>query len=284
MTTFKIQRYDPSRDQKPYFRAYEVPVETGMTILDCLFFIKENLDATVSFRASCRMGICGSCAIYINGRSRLACETQAKSLRATTIEIRPLPNYELIKDLVVDLTPLFQKHRAVKPWIIAEETGHDPGGYQHTGHNHDGHPHSGHGQPAGEHLQRPGQLEQYLQFAYCLKCGICLSACPTMATDQEFLGPQALAQAFRYNSDTRDEGGKERLRITDTLHGLWRCHMAGACAEACPKGVDPALAIQLMKQEAIFGKKRVAAKIAGVPENVAPRPGIPRAPELTVKR
>lgn len=236
-----------------------------MSILDCLFYIKENLDATLSFRASCRMGICGSCAMYINGFPRLACETQVLALRSEVIEIKPLPNYNIIKDLVVDLTPLFHKHRQIKPWIITS----DPAELD---------------QPTQEYLQSPAQLEQYLQFAYCLKCGICLAACPTMATDKEFLGPQALAQAFRYNSDTRDVGLEERMAVVDTLHGLWRCHMAGACADACPKGVDPALAIQLMKRETIFGKKKEQARLAGPPGKVTPKPGIPKTPESRAKR
>lgn len=265
MATFKIQRYNPEKGAKPYIQTYQVPIEPGMSVLDCLFYIKENLDGTLSFRASCRMGICGSCAMYINGLPRLACETQASSLRTETIEIKPLPNYEIIKDLVVDLTPLFHKHQKVKPWIITP----DPLELD---------------RPTKEYYQSPAQLESYLQFAYCLKCGICLSACPTVATDEEFLGPQALAQAFRYSSDNRDNGFKERIPVVDTLHGLWRCHMAGACAEVCPKGVDPALAIQLMKRKAIFGLKKEQARLLEPPLEAVPKPGVPKAPEPTVKK
>lgn len=265
MATFKIQRYNPEKGAKPYIKTYQVPIEPGMSVLDCLFYIKENLDASLTFRASCRMGICGSCAMYINGLPRLACETQVRSLGTETIEVKPLPNYEVIKDLVVDLTPLFHKHEKVKPWIIPL----DPVELD---------------QPTMEYYQSPTQLENYLQFAYCLKCGICLSACPTVATDEEFLGPQALAQAFRYISDTRDNGFRERIQIVDTLHGLWRCHMAGACAEACPKGVDPALAIQLLKRRAIFGQKKVQAMLLEPPVDAIPRSGIPKAPEPTVKK
>ncbi|MCG0277800.1 MAG: succinate dehydrogenase iron-sulfur subunit [Thermanaeromonas sp.] len=265
MATFRIQRYNPEKDTRPYLQTYEVPVERGMSILDCLFYIKENLDATLSFRASCRMGICGSCAMYINGLPRLACETQVESLRTDTIEIRPLPNYEIIKDLVVDLSPLFDKHQKVKPWIISSDAVEVD-------------------RPTKEYSQSPAQLEGYLQFAYCLKCGICLAACPTVATDKEFLGPQALAQAFRYSSDNRDNGFKERISVVDTLHGLWRCHMAGACAEVCPKGVDPALAIQLMKRKAIFGHKEEQARLLEALLEATPIPGIPKAPEPTVKK
>ncbi|WP_258360388.1 succinate dehydrogenase/fumarate reductase iron-sulfur subunit [Moorella sulfitireducens (nom. illeg.)] len=261
LLTFKIQRFDPEKDKEPYMQEFTFEVEKGLTILDCLNYIKENLDATLSYRASCRMGICGSCAMLINDYPRLACETQVLVLGKTLIEIKPLPNYPLVKDLIVDLTPLFAKHRAVKPYVI----------------------HPDERQPEKEFIQTNQEQTKYLQFAYCLKCGICLAACPTVATADNFLGPQALAQAYRYNSDTRDNGLKDREKIIDSSYGLWRCHMAGACAEACPKGVDPALAIQLMKKETILGKKKNIAPLALPLVGVEPRPGIPKAPERTVK-
>jgi succinate dehydrogenase / fumarate reductase iron-sulfur subunit len=263
--TFKIQRFDPLKDHEPYLKSYTFDVFSGMTILDCLIYIKEKLDATLSFRASCRMGICGSCAMFINGFPNLACQTQSFSLNADVIEIRSLPNYPIIKDLVPDLTQLFHKHQSIKPYIIQEKE--DPN-------------------LTLEYKQTPQELEDYLQFAYCLKCGICLSACPTVATDREFHGPQALAQAFRYNVDNRDSGREERDKIIDQAHGIWRCHMAGACAEACPKGVDPAMAIQIMKKQTVFGalglrRKKKPAVLAELPVSSestntvkAPRPTV----------
>ncbi|MDK2820796.1 MAG: succinate dehydrogenase / fumarate reductase, iron-sulfur subunit [Clostridia bacterium] len=258
---FKIQRYAPNQDKEPYFKSYEVPVEQGMTILECLWYIKENLDSTISFRSSCRMGICGSCAMFIQGRPRLACETQTLELKSSTIEIKPLPNYDIIKDLVVDQRNLFRNHKKVKPYIISEKATSNP---------------------TKEYIQSVAQLEQYLQFNYCLKCGCCLAACPTMATDTNFLGPQALAQAFRYNTDSRDRAGNARFQIVDTFEGIWRCHMAGACSDACPKGVDPAMAIQLLKRHSIFGSRKEYSDYAGpLPKNR--RPDIPDAPAPTVK-
>ena len=258
---FKVQRFDPEKDTKPYMQEFTFTVEEGQTVLDCLNYIKENLDATLSYRASCRMAICGSCAVLIDGFPRLACETQVLVLGKPVIEIKPLPNYPLLKDLIVDLTPLFAKHRAVKPYII----------------------HPDQCQEQNEYIQTTQEQTRYLQFAYCLKCGICLAACPTAATSDNFLGPQALAQAYRYNADSRDSGAKEREKIVDSVYGLWRCHMAGACAEACPKGVDPALAIQLMKKETVFGKKERVAPLAPPLPAAEPQPGIPQAPERTVK-
>jgi succinate dehydrogenase / fumarate reductase iron-sulfur subunit len=267
---FKLQRFEPGKDKTTHLQEYSLSVSSGMTILDCLIYIKEKIDPTISFRASCRMGICGSCAMFINGFPRLACQTQSFSLRPDVIEIKSLPNYPIIKDLVPDLTPMFLKHRSVKPYIIrkdVEELDH----------------------PTREYGQSPQQLEDYLQFAYCLKCGICLAACPTVATDRNFLGPQALSQAFRYNSDTRDEAREERLRIVDNTRGMWRCHMAGACSEACPKGVDPAMAIQLLKRQATvavlgFRHKKSPAQVVPTPVGVAPQPNITKAPEPTIRK
>ncbi|WP_338825789.1 Fumarate reductase iron-sulfur subunit [Moorella thermoacetica] len=261
--TFNIQRYNPDSGRMPGKQEFKLNVAPGQTILDCLNYIKETLDASLAFRSSCRMGICGSCAMMINGFPRLACQTQVLSLGKDVITIEPLPNYPLIKDLVVDLTPLFDRHRRVKPYLITS-------------------PGKGTDAPR-EYLQTAQEQEQYLQFAYCLKCGICLAACPTVATDDEFLGPQALTQAYRYNTDTRDAGRGERIKIVDSSHGVWRCHMAGACAEACPKGVDPALALQLLKRDILRGRTHPQAAIAPPVTEVRKRSNIPRPPARTVK-
>ncbi len=267
--TFRVQRFDPNRDAEPRLQEYTFPVSQGMTVLDCLIYIKEKLDGSLSFRASCRMGICGSCAMFVNGFPILTCHTQTFELNADVIEIRSLPNYPIIKDLIPDLTMLFEKHKSIKPYIIRTDIKEIES-------------------PTREYHQSPQELEDYLQFSYCLKCGICLSACPTVATDRAFIGPQALGQAFRYNNDTRDGGTAERLDAIDHPHGVWRCHMAGACADACPKGVDPAMAAQLLKRQAaaaVFGrgKKAKPAGVAPEPKNVSRRPNIPDAPPRTVE-
>ena len=122
---------------------------------------------------------------------------------------------------------LFSTHKKMKPFIVNEESEVLPG--------------------TKEFIQTPQDLEKFLQFSYCIKCGLCNSACPTMATDKSFVGPQGLAQAYRYTADNRDQGKKERLKIVDQSHGIWRCHFAGSCSNVCPKGVDPAMAIQLLR-------------------------------------
>ena len=227
-----ILRYDPERDKSPHFQEFAVPAGRGTTVLDSLLHIKENLDSTLTFRASCRMGICGSCGVFINGFPYLACHTQLEELHSGKLVIRPLPNMPVIKDLVVDLTSFFGAHKTIKPYLIRRDTEEVEN-------------------PTAEFVQRPEQLEEILQFTTCIKCGLCIAACPTAASDKRYLGPQALAQCYRYCADNRDEGEKERLPILDAGHGIWHCHLAGACSEACPKGVDPALAIQLMKRRLI---------------------------------
>lgn len=233
---FHVWRYSPQEANEGSFVRYEVPVFAGMTVLDALIFIKENIDATVSFRASCRMGICGSCAVMVNGIPKLACQTQVKDLKAAEVKLAPLSHFPVVRDLVVDLEPLFQRHREIKPFIMAE--------YEKEGEK--------------ENTQLPEQMELYLQFAYCLKCGICWAACPTVATDAAFQGPQALTQAYRYSIDTRDRHHQDRLRLVNNPHGVWRCHFAGNCSKVCPKGVDPALGIQLLKRALSW--KRSASK------------------------
>ncbi len=266
--TFRIQRYMPEKDEKPYFKEYKIPITRGMTILDAIAYIQERVDNTLSFRASCRMGICGSCGLLVNGIPRLACQTQVLQLNTTVVELRPLPNFPIVKDLIVDFTGFFEKHRSIKPYIIRPDV-------------------SDLSDLDKEYIQSPEEHLMYLQFSYCIKCGLCYSACPTTYTDELFLGPQALTQAYRYSADTRDNGIEERLLIVDNPHGCWRCHFAGACTMVCPRGVDPALAIQLLKKEIAarrFGAKprRELAKLAPPPKEAKPRPNIPKPPPPSV--
>jgi succinate dehydrogenase / fumarate reductase, iron-sulfur subunit len=243
---YRIQRFDPEKDTKPHFEEYTVPVKRGTTILDGLIYIKENLDSTLAFRTSCRMGICGSCGMLINNYPRLACQTQIEEIRSSTIIVKPLANSPIIKDLAVDLSAVFNRHKSVLPFIIRDDK--DELDKKVT----------------REYKQSPEELEAYEQFTYCIKCGICVAACPTSASDTKFLGPQALGQAYRYCADSRDGGSAERFKVAETAHGVWRCHFAGACSEACPKGVDPALAIQLLK------KKMAARALGGAAKEAAP--------------
>jgi succinate dehydrogenase / fumarate reductase iron-sulfur subunit len=237
---FHITRYNPETDKKPYVKTYSIPVTEGMTVLDGLHYIKENVDSTLVWRYSCRMGICGSCGMLINGSPTLACNTQILHLSQSDITVGPLPNFKIIRDLVPDLLSMFEKHQAVKPFILRDEAELN--------------------NPAGEFYQTPEELEAYLQFTYCIKCGCCMGACPTLATDVRYLGPMPLTSAQRYNSDTRDAGRTERNEVTGGSAGAFRCHYAGECSRVCPKGVDPGRAVQILKRKLVLDYLHLASK------------------------
>jgi len=264
---FHVTRYNPESDAGPYVQAYTVPVREGMTVLDGLHYIKDHLDATLAWRYSCRMGICGSCGMLLNGSPTLACNTQILHIATTDLAVGPLPNFNIIRDLVPDLQAMFDKHRSLKPYLLrADEAEVD--------------------NPEGEFYQSPAELERYLQFSYCIKCGCCMGACPTLATDARYLGPMPLAAAQRYNVDTRDGGRKDRNQVTGSAHGAFRCHYAGECSRVCPKGVDPAKAIQLLKRQLVLDylhlarHKQPCQKLHG-PGQGKPLPNIPAAPART---
>jgi len=161
---FRLTRYNPETDLVPYLKTYQVPVHAGMTVLDGLHYIKDNLDSTLAWRYSCRMGICGSCGMLLNGRPGLACNTQILEIAEANLAVTPLPNFGIIRDLVPDLWTMLDKHRSMKPYIVRADE-------------------SEINDPSGEYFQSPEQLESYLQFSYCIKCGCCMGACPTLATD-----------------------------------------------------------------------------------------------------
>ena len=240
--SFRVRRFDPDSDSAPFWQEYRLHVTEGMTVLEALHELKAHQAPTLAWRSSCRMGVCGSCGMFINDLPQLACQTQVLHLGTDVVTVAPLPNYPNVKDLVPDLEPLIEKHAAIKPFIV--------------------HPQLQEMEvPTGEFLQTPEEREAFSQFTYCIKCGLCLAACPTVATDPLFLGPQALAQAYRYTADNRDYGLQERLESLDVFHGPYQCHLAGACSQACPKGVDPALGIQLLKRTLVldsigFGRKK----------------------------
>lgn len=267
--TFHVTRYNPETDRAPYVRTYTVPVRKGMTVLDGLHYIKDNLDPTLVWRYSCRMGICGSCGMLLNGRPSLACNTQILHIADISLSVAPLPNFEIIRDLVPDLWTMFDKHRAVKPFVVRQDESEID-------------------DPSGEFYQSPEQLESYLQFTYCIKCGCCMAACPTLATDARYLGPMPLTAAQRYNADTRDEGRRDRNAVTGGSTGVFRCHYAGECSRVCPKGVDPARALQLLKRRLVLDYLHLARRKATCQKLHGPGqgkllPNIAPAPKRTVQ-
>ena len=264
---FHVTRYNPESDRTPYVKTYQVPVREGMTVLDGLHYIKENLDPSLAWRYSCRMGVCGSCGMLLNGHPTLACNTQILHIATTDLTVGPLPNFNIIRDLVPDLAPMFEKHRSIRPHIVRQDEAET-------------------NNPEGEYYQSPEELEAYLQFTYCIKCACCMGACPTLATDARYLGPMPLTAAQRYSIDTRDGGRSLRNQETGGAHGAFRCHYAGECSRACPKGVDPAKAIQHLKRRLVLdylhlaGQKKPCSKMRG-PGKGQPLPNIQAAPPKT---
>ena len=225
----RVYRKNSKQSKSSHFDEFTVPVQRWTTVLDALLHAKAYLDNSIAIRYSCRMASCGSCGMKINGIPRLACYTKVSEINENIITCEPLPNFPIIRDLVGDFSDFFQHHSSMEPFI--------------------------HNQDADivdknnltEFIQSPEDVENYLQFSYCIKCGLCYSACPSVASDTKFPGPQALAQAYRYVADNRDDATRSRMNIVDNKHGIWRCHFAGSCSVVCPKGVDPALGIQLLR-------------------------------------
>ena len=228
IVSLKVARYRPEHDSDPYFDEYEVPYRDDMVVLDVLNYIKDNVDGSLSYRWSCRMGVCGSCGMMVNGVPRLTCSTFLREFYPKPIVAEPLQYFPVIRDLVVDMSDFLEKLKEVKPWIIREE------------------------QPieAGEYLQTPEEIDVYKQFSMCINCMLCFAACPVYGQDPDFLGPAVIALAHRYNLDSRDQGKADRQQVLEVARGIWDCTFVGECTVVCPKDVDPAAAIQRTKVSA----------------------------------
>jgi succinate dehydrogenase / fumarate reductase iron-sulfur subunit len=237
--TLVVKRLDPAT-RAFVEKSFQVEADRFTCVLDILIAVKEKQDHTLSMRYSCNMGICGSCGMVINGKPRLACETNVFSLGSGTIHVGPMEAHPLLKDLVTDFDEFFAKHKSVTPWLVRKDTEEKF-------------------RADKEYHQTRAQVDYFLDFAHCIKCGLCVDACPVSNTNVHFLGPQALAQAYRYNSDSRDQGEEARLDDLDRMDGVWGCEFAGACSEVCPKGVDPALTIQQLKLDIM--KRRLTGRV-----------------------
>lgn len=238
----RVRRCNPTTGTRAELKTYEVPYEPGMTVLGALLYAKEKIDHSIAIRFSCRMASCGSCGMKINGVPKLACYTQVRDYGDGQVTVEPLDHYPLVRDLVTDFEGFFHKHKNISPYLIRKNKTE-----QETSES--------------EYQQSSRELDNFLQFSNCIKCGLCNAACPTVATDPFFTGPQALGQAYRYVADSRDEGTAERVELIDHNHGVWRCHFAGACSYVCPKGVDPALGIQRLRKSVIMTKQKPGASL-----------------------
>lgn len=245
LKVFRINAVRDTKKDSPHYDEFQVPVKRWTTVLDALLHAKSYQDSSIGIRYSCRMATCGSCGMKINGKPRLACYTKISELDGDTITCEPLANFPYIRDLVTDFSQFFQHHKNIMPYIQNENADMKDNS------------------ELSEYLQTPEDVDKFLQFSYCIKCGLCYSACPTVATDTKFPGPQALSQAYRYFSDSRDSDKKNRLNVIDDRHGIWRCHFAGSCSHVCPKGVDPALGIQLLRNH-LLGFSKNEKKISSL--------------------
>jgi fumarate reductase iron-sulfur subunit len=227
--TLNVARYSPESDVEPRKDKFEVPFRKDWVILDALNYIKDKLDGSLTFRWSCRMGICGSCGIMVDGKPKLSCATFLSDHAPGPVSVEPLRFFPIVRDLVIEITDFVAKLKSVQPWIIRKDE-----------------------KPVsdGEYLQTPQQLDYYKQFSMCINCMLCYAACPVYGLDPNFVGPAAIALAQRYNMDSRDQGTKERLKILSDHEGIWGCTFVGECTKVCPKHVDPAGAIQQYKVSA----------------------------------
>lgn len=223
--TLEIFRYQPEGDAAPRFQSYEVPYREDWVVLDGINHIKDRLDGSLTYRWSCRMGVCGSCGMMINGVPKLSCATFLKEYYPGRVRVEPLENFPVARDLVIVLDDFMDKLPRVQPWIVREDAPPE----------------------AAESRQSPAQLDRYKQFSMCINCMLCYSACPVYALQPRFIGPAAIALAQRYNLDSRDDGRGERRKVLGGHHGIWDCTFVGECTTVCPAEVDPAGAIQQAK-------------------------------------
>jgi succinate dehydrogenase / fumarate reductase iron-sulfur subunit len=229
----EVYRYDPDNEAKlePHFDVFRVPIERGMTVLDALIYARDTYDPSLTFRHSCRMGVCGSDGLFINGSQRLGCKTQLSDLE-TPVRVEPLPHEPVIKDLVVEMDHFFERMDAVDPYFQPDES--DQAGGE-------------------ERRQSPENREKIKTASRCIQCGCCTSSCNPSQTDDQYIGPAAIVKAYRFYFDER-EGEDERSDRLDTLaqeHGVWQCHTQFSCTEVCPQNIPITEYIQELKREAV---------------------------------
>ncbi|MFB8228719.1 2Fe-2S iron-sulfur cluster-binding protein [Cellulosimicrobium sp. NPDC055967] len=225
---------------------FDVPYDDRTSVLDALQWVKDHADPTLTFRWSCKMAVCGSCGVMVNGRPVLGCETFVRGYRTSGLVVEPLAHAEVLRDLVVDTDTFLGKLAAVQPWLVpdgatrlplvdapAEDPAPDRGEDALRAHG-----------PSSGSLQTPGELAAFKGFAECIDCMLCYAACPQLDPAPDFLGPAVVATARRWDEDSRDAGELDRADVLDTEFGAWPCIQVGACTQVCPKGVDPARALR----------------------------------------
>ena len=254
--TFRVFRYDTETDAAPRFDTFRLDVPAGATVLSALFQIQQDCDPSLTFRFSCRGAICGSCAMTINGRCGLACRTQLSSLPAREIVLEPLPNLDVIRDLVVDMTPFWEKYRRIRPWLHSQaETSGGSAEQPPPDAKRDGRSEAK--MLVAENRQSPRQFRRIEQYVNCILCACCYGACPVLKRQPDYLGPAALAKLLRFVDDTRNHRPLNELAELDNeKEGLWGCDTVFRCIDACPKDVRPTDGIGTLRRRLIMYRLR----------------------------
>lgn len=228
--TVKILRYNPEVSEESSWETYQVTAEPTDRVLDALHKVKWDLDGSLTFRRSCAHGVCGSDAMRINGKNRLACKTLLKDVNPSQpITVEPIKGLPVLKDLVVDMEPFFAAYRSVMPFLVTSGN-----------------------EPTRERIQSQADRERFDDTTKCILCAACTTSCPVYWSDGQYFGPQAIVGAHRFIFDSRDEGGDQRLEILNDREGVWRCRTTFNCTEACPRGIEVTKAIQEVKRALIF--------------------------------
>ena len=227
--TLRVRRFNPEVSAEVQWVDYQILMDPKERVLDALHKVKWEIDGTLTFRRSCAHGVCGSDAMRINGRNRLACKTLIKDINPEQpITVEPIKGMTVLKDLVVDMDPFFQAYRDVMPFLITEGN-----------------------EPTRERLQSAQERERFDDTTKCILCAACTSACPVFWNDGQYFGPAAIVNAHRFIFDSRDEGAEQRLEILNDKDGVWRCRTTFNCTDACPRGIEVTKAIQEVKRALI---------------------------------
>ncbi|RPF35780.1 succinate dehydrogenase iron-sulfur subunit [Streptomyces sp. TLI_185] len=228
--TFRVRRFNPEVSAEATWEDFQLEIDPKERVLDGLHKIKWDVDGTLTFRRSCAHGICGSDAMRINGKNRLACKTLIKDINPEKpITVEPIKGLTVLKDLVVDMEPFFQAYRDVMPFLITKDTN----------------------EPTRERLQTAEDRERFDDTTKCILCAACTSSCPVFWNDGQYFGPAAIVNAHRFIFDSRDEAGEQRLEILNDRDGVWRCRTTFNCTDACPRGIEVTKAIQEVKRALI---------------------------------
>jgi succinate dehydrogenase / fumarate reductase, iron-sulfur subunit len=271
--SFRVFRHTAGSESAPRFDTFELDVPPGTTVLSALFMIQQQQDASLSFRFSCRGAVCGSCGMTINGRCGLACRTQLWSMPASEIVLEPLPNLDVVRDLVVDMSPFWEKYRRVRPWLHSVvDGGGTCAGSGCCGSGSAGTPASG--AAAREQVQSPREFQRIEQYINCILCACCYGACPVLKRQPDYLGPAALAKMYRFLGDTRDQRSPRQLEEVDNVDGVWGCDTVFRCMDACPKDVRPTDGITALRRRLVLYRARKLVERLQRAASSAPEPWV----------